>query len=220
MTPRAPAPLLGAAPRYRARRRRPYATNRRRVRPPCAADRRWSSKSRRGMEYSCGQVDVNRDPLGRGTGGGVGEDERGAAVFEAGAGIRPAVDRIDEGHELEAIGLGIALREEGVIRGDTFDGLGAVGTHSGRSNVADLKKTRAAKGFDALVVAVCAMPRVDDGDQLATNPAQCDDGAVVVAGFSDHRAELLGAAGGDFNDVRHKESGHIEVVDSHIAEYS
>ena len=93
--------------------------------------------------------------------------EGGAAVFEAGAGAGPAMDGLDEGGEFEAVGLGVALEEERVVRGDSFDGFGAVGAHDGRSDVADLEEAGAAERLDPLVVAVRAVPRVDDGDQLA-----------------------------------------------------
>ncbi len=124
-----------------------------------------------------------------------------------------------EGVELEPIGIGVALEEEGQGR------IAAVAAgrrvlDARRPVVSGRQHAPRPADFDALVVAEGRAPGVDDLRDAPARGAQRDRGRVDVARLADRGIDEAAAVRRDLRRFfAEQPARHVEIVDRHVAEH-
>ena len=129
----------------------------------------------------------------------------------------PSRTAVTKASSSPAIGLGIALEEEGQRRiGGVAVAIGA--GDGGGVTVAGGEQSLRAMHLDALVVAIGGAARIGDLGDPAGRGLEQHGGGIDVAGLADGRIDQIGADGMDLDRLlAEQEARHVEIVDHHVA---
>src|SRR6218665_877875 len=183
-------------------------------------DHDFSSCSRHALWSWFSGLNLDRAAGGHGFDGGLCEAQRLAAVPGVGGQGCAVRQCFQEGIQFVAVGVGVALQEEIQQRRTRFGFHRIEAAHGGRAQVVVLQHAGRSQDLEAVVVAVAGLTAAVDVALLARGGLHDDHQRVVVVelfhqGLVDHAAGL----GIDLDRLfAQQETGHVEIVDRHVAE--